>query len=194
MTSTEIVRMVAPTQKKIDPPGPADVIENGDTGKGHRQARRKRRRRLGRGRQPFFELIEAAIARSATRLTRPQGGLQSLAMISRSPRCTAGVSRAMPARRRSKIAGRRRAMALRRRRRQMGASTRKLPSRANPGLPFGYDLVTGARAEEWQRQRRIAMLQRDGDCAWRLVRVSSKTDGDAAEGGDRQIQRHVHAA
>ena len=38
------------------------------------------------------------------------------------------------------------------------------------------------------------MFKDDRDCSRRLVRFAMETDGDAAEGGYRQADRHSHAA
>ena len=58
-------------------------------------------------------------------------GRQFRAMISRSPRCTAGVAGRRPTRRRSGIVGRRALRMERRRRREMGVPTRTPPMRSN---------------------------------------------------------------
>ena len=63
-----------------------------------------------------------------------------------------------------------------------------------PRLPFGDDVVARARAKQRQRQRRVAVLEHDGNGGRRLVRFPGEADGDAAERGERQIQRHAHAA
>ena len=93
------------------------------------------------------------------------------------------LRRAAPARRRSSRDGRRRAMAVRRRRRQVGASMRSAPSRANGSrkLPSPSATKSGrpstrpqdchsatmssalGRGKQRQRQSRIVVFEHDGD-------------------------------
>jgi len=61
-------------------------------------------------------------------------------------------------------------------------------------MPFGDDVVALVRSVERQRQGRIAVLEHDRDRCRLLVSPCGKADGDAAEGGERQIERHAHTA
>ena len=105
-------------------------------------------------------------------------------------------------------------MTLRRRRRQVGASTRNAPIRANGSRKLPSRSATRSGKPSTRPQdchsatmssllleensgsdsAGIAVLEHDGDRGRRRVRRSGQADGNAAEGGDRQIQRHAHAA
>jgi hypothetical protein len=112
-------------------------------------------------------------------------------------------------RRRNRIEGRCRGTVVRR----AGASistapmrakgSRKLPSRSatssgrpntRPHACHSATISSVVSEENSGRQRRVALLEHDVDRAWRLVVSLSEPDHNTAEGRDRQIERHAHAA
>ena len=126
---------------------------------------------------------------------------QFLAMISRSSRWTAGVLEDLKSRRRSSSAGAATsdrappAATPCRRFDAQGADARerlaqaavalgdqeRQAEHAAPQLPFGHDIVAGVGREKRQRQRRIAVLEHDGDRRRQLVDGAIEANGDAAE-------------
>ena len=135
-------------------------------------------------------------------------------MISRSPRWSAGEADGTPTRRRSSIEGRRLATAPRRRRRQVGASTRTAPSRANGSrrVPSSSATRSGKPSTRPQdchsaRMSSLVLEENSGSdsagspcssttamAVGGLVDRAGEADGNTAECCDRQIQRHAHAA